>query len=555
VRRLLCMVLLGAAAGAGAATLDTSLEPRLIDEMETTRLIVRAEGGSGESPDLTPLRQDFEILGSQTSSQFRSINGQTSAWTEYQITLRPKRTGSLTVPSIRIGNDVSEEITLNVRSIDPTLKQTIDAMVFFETELSVDPVYVQAETVLTRRLYYSNGVQIYSDLPGAPEVADAVVVPLGDTRSRTEVRGGQRYGVIEQRFALYPESSGELLIPEIAVTASVRLQSGGRIRRSGIRVASEPLKLRVLSIPDAYPHDQSWLPATGLEIRDRWQPDTLRAEVGEPLSRELEVVIRGNSSSAIPPVLQEPPADGIKIYPETPRLSEDSSGDTLVGRRLQSYALVPTRPGPLTIAGTALTWWDTRTGEVRQTRSPGRRIDISGTAVTTARGTEASAAVPPPAADGPTDAPADGSGPQRPPWWPLGLLLLVALAAAIGGRRWLAAVSASVGPPRAATPQRRWRRARSAVERACAGDSPAAMRHALVDLLAVSLAAPDRAAAAQAGRRHPATAEVLAALDACCFGNGDAPSGEAVTAAARALPKPPRPGPAAALPDLYAIER
>ena len=42
-------------------------------------------------------------------------------------------------------------------------------MVFFQTQLSRNPVYVQAETVLLRRLFYSQGVQIYSDLPGIRE--------------------------------------------------------------------------------------------------------------------------------------------------------------------------------------------------------------------------------------------------------------------------------------------------------------------------------------------------------------------------------------------------
>ncbi|TNF85785.1 MAG: hypothetical protein EP301_09975, partial [Gammaproteobacteria bacterium] len=148
------------------AALKTFVEPRLVDEMDTVRLTIRKEGSNqSEPPDLTPLDQNFEVLGSQTSSRISSINGRTTASVEYQISLRPRGTGELTIPSLTIGGEQSEAIVIRVRPLDPAIMEAIKGMVFFETELSTNPVYVQAETVLTRRLFYSQGVQIYSDLP------------------------------------------------------------------------------------------------------------------------------------------------------------------------------------------------------------------------------------------------------------------------------------------------------------------------------------------------------------------------------------------------------
>ena len=135
------------------ATLKTFVEPRLMDEMDTIRLTIRKEGSNqSDPPDLTPLEQDFEVLGSQTSSRISSINGRTMASVEYQISLRPRRTGELTVPSLAIGGEQSEEIVIRVRPMDPAIMDAISRMVFFETELSTNPVYVQAETVLPMTL-------------------------------------------------------------------------------------------------------------------------------------------------------------------------------------------------------------------------------------------------------------------------------------------------------------------------------------------------------------------------------------------------------------------
>jgi len=80
------------------------------------------------------------------------------------------------------------------------------------------------------------------------------------------------------------------------------------------------------------------------------------------------------------------------------------------------------------------------------------------------------------------------------------------------------------------------------------------MRQALLELITLSLNTRDHAAAARAGRRHPATAGVLEALDACCFGTGPAPEAAAVARAARSLPRPQRRKRAATLPKLYALE-
>jgi hypothetical protein len=381
--RLLCwwlFTLLGMGSGAGAAAeIRTILEPRLIDEMETVRLTLRIAGSAQvEVPDFSPLEQDFELLGTQNSSRISSINGRTSAIVEYQINLRPKRTGELQIPPLKIGDEYSEALTLAVRPLDPGVRDAIEKMIFFEAEFTDNPVYVQAQTVLIRRLFYSAGVQIYSDLPGIPELANAVVVPLGETRSDATTLNGRRYGVIEQRFAIFPENSGELTIPPISVTSSVRLQSGGRTRRSGIRVNTETMTLQVLPIPASYPASEPWLPAQSVALEAQWQPDAQSYDIGDPISVSIKAVALGNVASSIPPLAPGLSETQFKVYPEAPVLSEDSAGAQVVGHREQTFALIPTTPGGADVPTITLTWWDTIADELRRSEIPGRLIELTG---------------------------------------------------------------------------------------------------------------------------------------------------------------------------------
>lgn len=418
----------------GNATLKTFVEPRLVDEMDTVRLTIRKEGSNqSEPPDLTVLDQNFEVLGSQTSSRISSINGRTTASVEYQISLRPRHTGELTIPSLSIGGEQSEAVVVHVRPLDPAVMDAIKGMVFFETELSNNPVYVQAETVLTRRLFYSQGVQIYSDLPGTPEIENAVVIPLGEAQSRSVLRGGRRYGVIEQQFALFPEQSGSLTIPAISVTSSVRLQSQGRSRRSGIRVSTEEIALTVKPIPAAYPADAAWLPAREVSLSQRWTPRLPTVEVGEPLTFQISVRAEGNRGSAIPPMPLPLPEDQFKIYPEAPEMDETADTGTVAGTRRQRFALIPTRPGPVMVPELSLTWWDTEADRLRETRIAVADLRITGQA--------AKPAPPPetrPADDSESVPVAEEPLITRPgPFWPI-LISAVLAVMLIGVLVWLA---------------------------------------------------------------------------------------------------------------------
>jgi len=364
-------------AASASADVRARIEPRVIDELETARLILRADGATTRTLDLQPLDADFEVLGTQTSSQYRSVGGVVEAWVEYQITLRPKRAGALQIPALAVGDASSQPLDLEVRGVDPTVRSAIDRMVFFELELTRNPVYVRGETVLIRRLLYSSATQIYSDLPGLPEIPGALVLPIGETQSSTAERDGERYGVIEQRFAIFPERSGPLTIPSISLTSSVRLQAEGRVRRSGVRISSEPLTLEVLPIPPEYPAAQPWLPATEVILRDTWMPDLSSVRVGDPIKRRVEILVAGNLAAAI-----APPPDGLpaqlRQYPEPAILNDDRGGPSLIGSRRTDYAIVATTAGAVTLPALIITWWDVDAERVRTSSTGVRRLALEG---------------------------------------------------------------------------------------------------------------------------------------------------------------------------------
>ncbi|HEY6925180.1 MAG TPA: BatD family protein, partial [Steroidobacteraceae bacterium] len=124
---------------------------------ETVRLTLAHDGQSNSRPDLGPLKQDFDIVGSSTSSQVQIVNGKVSSTTQLELSLAPKHGGPLTIPAITWDADHSQPLTLNVASngggTNNSGAGTAPSRVFVETEVSQKAPYVQAAVHVTVRVY------------------------------------------------------------------------------------------------------------------------------------------------------------------------------------------------------------------------------------------------------------------------------------------------------------------------------------------------------------------------------------------------------------------
>ncbi len=382
VKTVLLILVISIWSTASNAELSTRLSRSSIDELESVQLTIRATGTrSVEELDLSELEKNFQVLNTNTSSQYQYINGNEQSWVDYQITLKPRIAGTLTIPSLTIGNESSLPLTLKVRPISQSLRDEINQLVFFEVETSKESVYVQEQLLFTRRLVYSNGVQLYNEIPGPPKIENALVLILGETRSGTTERNGKKYGVVEQRFAIFPEMSGKLEIPAIDITASVRLIERGRVSRKGVRVSTTDLLVNVMPVPEAYPEEAPWLPAQAIILTQTLEPGVSKANVGDTLQRRIQVRIDGNTGSILPSLNAQPSESLFSIYPTAPSIKDDTSGDSVIGFRTESSSIVPLQPGQLSLGETSITWWDTVSNEVRISVLADSHISAAGSAI------------------------------------------------------------------------------------------------------------------------------------------------------------------------------
>jgi hypothetical protein len=553
---LLILLVTGQTAWAGVtATLNRST----IQDGDTVTLVIEAGGKDpGGQPDLSVLEQDFEIIGTSTSQQIQFINGKRSGSHRWQIELAPLHGGVIKMPAVQVGNARTNPLTLTVTDQpSPGVAAATGEPVFLKA--LVEPAnadsHVQQQLNFTLQLYFREPL-VNGSFEG-PEIDKALVERLGeDVRYTTRVNGVE-YQVIERRYAVFPEESGELVIPAVVFNGYLRTGSARRMAVPGldsmlddfmngmpfggtgkrIRVRSEPQTIPVKPRPPGYT-GTTWLPAAELTLHDSWADDPPEFRVGEPVTRTLTLEAKGLEGSQLP-ALEFADVNGMRLYPEQPVHENRTDGKWVYGSSRQSLAYVPSATGKLTIPEVRIDWWDTGVQQQRTVVLPTWEVNVSpGTGTGTASGSPPPSTTVAPSATEPAS-PAATAEPasmltsgwrdniqQIWPWLAGGVLLAAAL---LGMRRYAgrssghAASAAANADTAAGAGDRRQRHAAlAALQQACNGNDPQTAARTLLQLAAAEWPAdPPRNLGALA-RRLPAGAGPVRDLERVLYAAGHA---------------------------------
>ncbi|MDX1489834.1 MAG: BatD family protein [Pseudohongiellaceae bacterium] len=333
---------------------------------ETILLSIRVDGQQGNVPmDLSPLQENFELVSTRTSSQIRAINNRTEAWITYNLTLFPRSEGELEVPSLEIAGETTQAFTINV--LPKTDTSITDQDIYLETVVSKESIYVQEQLLFTIRLYYTKrGIRnpIFTDL----DIPDTVIQQIGTPNQYEKLIDGNRYGVYEKNYALFPQRSGSIELPSIMFRGEVTDGSSNYVFRNQntrtITAFAEGYNIEVKEKPADYPENAIWLPASEITIEQDWDNDFTNVRVGDAVNRLVKVEALGLDGAALPP-LPENQVDTINIYPQTPDIERTYIDGNILGARIERSSLVPTETGTMRIPGYTLPWFDIDTEEIK----------------------------------------------------------------------------------------------------------------------------------------------------------------------------------------------
>ncbi|HEY3488270.1 MAG TPA: BatD family protein, partial [Gammaproteobacteria bacterium] len=383
-------------APAYAADISVQTDRAAIHLNESFTLTFSAQGSIDGDPDFSPLQQDFEIASTSQNSSFNIINGQAESSSSWVVTVFPKREGTLTIPPIRFGADESPELQIAV-SADSAAATDENKQIFITVETAPEKPYVQAQTIVTVRLY--RAVNMANENLSALEFSnnDVIVHSLDEGRNYKTTLSGRQYLVHERQYAIFPQQTGALTLKPLRYSGVSILSGrnffdldpfGSRLGGQPVRVQSEALTLDVQAPPVAI---DPWLPASNLKLEEKWSGEPGEFQLGEPLTRKLRLTAQGLTAEQLPelPVVV---SAGFKQYPDQPLLENRKNADSITGVREESVAFMPTRPGDYTLPAVEIKWWNTKTQKTEVAQLPARTVTVLA-------GENAAAAEQPPATE------------------------------------------------------------------------------------------------------------------------------------------------------------
>lgn len=370
IRLILMLSLLSSAQA--FATVTASIDRADIELNESFTLEITSDTNIDLQPDVSVLEKDFVIGQSNQLSNTTIMNGQIRRSKTWSYVLMPKRAGQIVIPAIAIGSESSNPLFIDVT--EPSYSPPGEAEVFITTEVDFDESYVQAQILLTTKIYRSVAVRQPALRDPVVTGAEVLLELAGDDRSYEAVINGTAYGVIERVIAIYPQESGEIQLSPARFEA--RVLRNGRI--TGRKVyESDPLAVTVLPTPPPpadYP-DAVWLPARDLQLTEDWSREEREVNAGEPLTRHITVSALGQLETQIP-VIDPPAADGMNVYPDKPELNRLIEPGGIRGIRKDQYALIGITAGTVKLPALELPWWNVEKGEWQVASLPERNIEV-----------------------------------------------------------------------------------------------------------------------------------------------------------------------------------
>ncbi len=395
-----------------AQTLQASVNRNPIPEGEAFILTLRLENPqNSETPDLKPLEQDFNVYSVSNSSSINIINGVRSDIRQWDIGLIAKKTGELSIPSLKAGNISSNPLVIKVISSDnlavpDTSNADTDASssnstarYALKTEISDKNPYVQQQVDYTVTLVDAGGLQ--GDAPffvGDGSNNDWIVQSIASPNVETKTINGQTIREIKFRYALFPQKSGRLKLPTVNFRGFYLTQDrvaydpfadlfGNSIAASGLGFADmfatrNPVNLvsksEEIDVRPIAPENNGnwWLPAQNVELLSEWTEASPEFKVGEAVTRTVYLKAVGVAENQLPEI-NFPKVNGVKQYPEKQQTESRMDNGRLVSIKKAVNVYIPNQTGAITLPAIQVPWFNVAANRMEKALLPEVRINVS----------------------------------------------------------------------------------------------------------------------------------------------------------------------------------
>ncbi|MCH8531591.1 MAG: BatD family protein [Saccharospirillum sp.] len=348
------------------AVVSASVDRTVLFDDETLTLTIRAEAPvADQALDMTAVSNQFEVVRQGQSTQSRITLGSAQRWREWQLVLRPRQTGNLTIPAFNIGGERTEPIQVEVRNASSRPDGLDEDDVVLDISLSKDNAYIGEAVTLTIELRYRIQLQGSFDRLNFGDFQSEKI----DEVETLGQQDGRQYRVYRLVYRLSADEPGRYRIPDIRFNGQYQDGPFGNPRR--LTRAHPGFVVNIKSIPADYPDNAYWLPAQRVALSDNL-PSRLSVTANNHLDWTITTEAIGLSAADLPNPVANLNEDGFRLYVNSPEFENDG----LRARRRDLNALVFLEPGEYELPAVRIPWWNLEADQLEYAEIPARMVEI-----------------------------------------------------------------------------------------------------------------------------------------------------------------------------------
>ena len=356
------------------AEIQIEVEPKEVDLESTFRLtlISKQSNTSMGLPNLTPLNENFFILGTERSLSYSIINGKTESISQWIILLKPKKTGTLSIPSLHVGQEESPSASVVVVETQTKVSSenpVSESRPHIYLESQVDEV----KPLLNQQILYT--VKLFTNKPIAnahyepPTAEDALVIPLGEGKRYETKQQEHPYAVEEQRYAIFPQKSGSFKITSPSFQAILF-----GIDDTPIQVTGKPTILNVQPIPSSE-KNHFWLPAHNVSLSETYENKPNVIKQNDTLNRIITLKAEAMPAQLLPTIPLEKNKN-YQAYAELPDIQNQIKEQVLTGQSTIKITYIFNTAGHITLPEITIPWYNITTHQPQIARLPSFTVEV-----------------------------------------------------------------------------------------------------------------------------------------------------------------------------------
>ncbi|OLQ92115.1 hypothetical protein BIY22_16530 [Vibrio panuliri] len=244
------------------------------------------------------------------------------------------------------------------------------------TPFSVNQQVILNIEVATPR-WFTGGTRI-----GSIEIPNVIVKQRNQLATNyTERKAGQTWSRQRWEITLYPQTSGEFVVPAVAVRVQVSAPSGENVMGT---LYTDPVVFSAQLPSGLVSQEGNWFAATDVNVSQEWQTSSDQLHAGDAITRVVTIEARDSLSILLPDLLQtQSRADEDKSkyqsYPMPNQLDDSQVRGDYQSRRTEKAVYVLQNGGKVDFPQLSFQWWNAEKNRLETVVIAGRQYEVSHT--------------------------------------------------------------------------------------------------------------------------------------------------------------------------------